>query len=65
LQVAYRAFSVAHELAYEDPEYGPVYSHGSMIYLLDAQGEVLTLIPPVMDARTASNIAWKYLAPDS
>ncbi len=63
LSTAYRAFSIDHTLAYEDPEYGPVYTHGSMIYLMDAKGEVLTLIPPVMDAETATNIALRYLAP--
>lgn len=63
LDAAYKAFSVEHKLAYDDPEYGPVYSHGSMIYLLDAQGEVLTLIPPVMDEWTATDIALKYVAP--
>ena len=41
LKTAYAAFSVDHALAYEDPEYGPVYSHGSLIYLMDAKGEVM------------------------
>ncbi|MBD3664308.1 SCO family protein [Sulfitobacter sp. TSTF-M16] len=62
LQAAYEAFSIDHELAYEDPEYGPVYSHGSMVYLLDGQGEVLTLIPPVVDEWTAAEIALKYVS---
>ncbi len=61
LKVAYDAFSVDHALAYEDPQYGPVYTHGSLIYLLDGNGDVLTLIPPVMDAATAANVARKYL----
>ena len=61
LDVAYKAFSVDHKLAYEDPDYGPVYTHGSLIYLLDASGEVLTLIPPVADAQKATEIALKYL----
>ena len=63
LAMAYTSFSVDHALAYEDPEYGPVYTHGSMIYLMDAKGEVLTLIPPVMDARLAAKVALKYVAP--
>lgn len=61
LATAYQAFSVDHALAYEDPEYGPVYTHGSLIYLLDASGEVLTLIPPVMDTHRATEVARKYL----
>jgi protein SCO1/2 len=59
---AYKAFSVEHALAYEDPDYGPVYTHGSLIYLMDGSGEVLTLIPPVMDAHRAAQVAMKYLA---
>ena len=62
LKTAYAAFSVDHALAYEDPEYGPVYSHGSLIYLMDAKGEVLTLFPPVLDTATATDIALKYLS---
>ena len=63
LNVAYKAFSVDHKFAYNDPEYGPVYTHGSMIYLMDAAGEVLTLIPPVMDADKATQVALKYVRP--
>lgn len=63
LDVAYDAFSVDHTLAFEDPDYGPVYTHGSLIYLMDASGEVMTLIPPIMDAHTATDIALKYLSP--
>ena len=63
LDMAYKAYSVEHKLAYEDPEYGPVYSHGSLVYLLDAQGKVLTLIPPVLDEWTATDIALKYVKP--
>ncbi|MGB3243468.1 MAG: SCO family protein [Sulfitobacter sp.] len=63
LDRAYKAFSVDHAVAYEDPEYGTVYTHGSMIYLLDARGEVLTLIPPVMDAAKAAEVALTYLRP--
>ncbi|MEW9920881.1 SCO family protein [Marimonas sp. MJW-29] len=61
LATAYAAFSVDHSLAYEDPAYGPVYSHGSFIYLLDSAGDVLTLFPPVMDAAKATKIAKKYI----
>ncbi|APE42716.1 photosynthetic protein synthase I [Sulfitobacter alexandrii] len=62
LAAAYEAFSVDHALAYEDPEYGPVYSHGSLIYLMDAEGDVLTLLPPVLEGRQAADIALKYLS---
>jgi protein SCO1/2 len=64
LDTAYSAFSVTHKLAYEDPEYGPVYSHGSLIYLMDADGKVLTLIPPILAKDTAVGIARKYVGGD-
>lgn len=64
LDTAYKAFSIEHALAYEDPEYGSVYTHGSLIYLMDADGEVLTLIPPIMSAQHAVEVALKYLSPD-
>lgn len=50
LQVAYDAFGVESETLFVDPEYGPVIAHGSFIYLLDADGEVLTMLPPVLPA---------------
>ncbi|MEP5761338.1 MAG: SCO family protein [Litoreibacter sp.] len=61
LQVAYDAFSVEKEEIFFDPEYGPVFSHGSFIYLLDAQGGLLTLIPPILDTDTATKIVTKYI----
>lgn len=61
LNAAYTAFSVEHALAYQDPQYGPVYTHGSMIYLMDAKGDVLTLIPPVIAPDKAVEIALSYL----
>ena len=63
LDMAYKAFSVDHKLAYDDPAYGPVYTHGSLIYLLDEAGTVLTLIPPVLDAERATEVALKYVGP--
>lgn len=62
LQVAYDAFSVEKEFLFEDPEYGPVYAHGSFMYLLDGDGKTLTLIPPVLsDAEIVAIIA-KYVS---
>lgn len=63
LDASYDAFNVEHALAYDDPEYGPVYTHGSLIYLMDSAGEVLTVIPPILDANRAAEIAWKYIKP--
>lgn len=64
LQAAYDAFSVEKELAYVDPEYGPVYTHGSFVYLLSAEGEVLTLVPPILTSDRVVELARKYLPAD-
>ncbi|MCE8537228.1 SCO family protein [Ruegeria pomeroyi] len=61
LQAAYDAYSVERELAYVDPEYGPVYTHGAFVYLLDAKGEVLSLFPPILSSDRVVELARKYL----
>ncbi len=60
LQVAYDAFSVEREYLFDDPEYGPVYAHGSFLYLLDPAGEVLTLVPPILAPDALSKIVKGY-----
>lgn len=64
LQVAYDAFAVEREPLFQDPEYGWVYAHGSFIHLLDAKGEVLTLIPPVLSVDRTAQIVRGYLRPE-
>lgn len=61
LQVAYDAFSVEKEFLFEDPQYGPVYSHGSFIYLLDGDGTTLTLIPPILSDEEIVQIITGYI----
>lgn len=61
LAQAYKAFSVEHEQAFFDPEFGPVYTHGTFVYLLDAQGQVLTLFPPVLTPERVASIVAGYL----
>ncbi|SFR47159.1 SCO family protein [Litoreibacter janthinus] len=60
LQVAYDAFQIETEEVFFDPEFGPVYAHGSFLYLLDAQGKLLTLVPPVVTPEAAAGIVVKY-----
>ncbi len=60
LQVAYDAYQVETEEVFTDPEYGPVYAHGSFIYLLDGAGNFLTLIPPILGPEQAADIVLKY-----
>lgn len=61
LQVAYDAFSVEREVVFVDPAGDEIWSHGSFIYLLDGEGEVLTLVPPVMDVDQAVGIITPYV----
>lgn len=53
-------FRVERKLVFEDPDYGPVYAHGSFIYLLDADGALLTLIPPILSPDRGAEIVAKY-----
>jgi protein SCO1/2 len=61
LEQAYKAFAIQRELAFVDPEHGPVYVHGSVIFLLDAQGTVLTLFQPIQDPEHVAKVALGYL----
>ncbi|MEM6588272.1 MAG: SCO family protein [Pseudomonadota bacterium] len=60
LNAAYSAYRISIEQLFVDPEYGPIYSHGSHIYLLDPQGEVLTLLPPVLPVDQVVAIVKRY-----
>ena len=57
LTQAYKAFSISREPLFEDPEYGWIYAHSSFIHLLDAEGQVKALIPPILDLDAALKIA--------
>ncbi len=48
LAVAYKAFSIESSLVFVDPASGPVYAHGSFIYLLDGDGKFITVLPPIL-----------------
>ncbi|MBY4892989.1 SCO family protein [Rhodobacteraceae bacterium N5(2021)] len=61
LQAAYEAYSVEFEELFVDPFYGTVFSHGSFIYLLDGNGTVLTLLPPVLGPEMMAQIVSGYL----
>lgn len=65
LATAYKAFSIDISLAYLDPEYGPIYTHGGLIHLLDGEGDVLTILPPILDWESATKIVSGYLTPQS
>lgn len=60
LHAAYSAYQVSFEQLFVDPEYGPIYSHGAHIYLLDPDGKVLTLLPPILPADQVVAIVKRY-----
>lgn len=47
LASARAAFGVAREVLFSDVT-GPIYAHGSFLYLLDPDGRVLSILPPIL-----------------
>lgn len=60
LRVAYEAFQISFTKIMDDPKHGPIYAHGSHIYLLDGAGKVLTLLPPILSPDQAAGIIANY-----
>lgn len=60
LAAARRAYRVESAVIGEDIE-GPIFSHGSFVYLLDDEGRFLTLLPPVLGPDRMAEIAARYL----
>ena len=65
LQVALDAFSVEREVLFVDPAGGEIFSHGAFIYLLDGDGDVLTLVPPIVDVDQAVGIITPYVTAEN
>ena len=61
LQVAYDAFNVEKSLVYEHPEEGPIYAHGSFIYLIGPGGEFKTLLPPILGPERMAEVVKGYI----
>ena len=61
LAAARKAFGVQADLQFVDPEYGPIYAHGSFIYLVDGEGRVVSLLPPVLGPEQMAEIIHKHL----
>lgn len=60
LAAARTSYRVESKRIGEDIE-GPIYAHGSFIYLLGADGAVLSLMPPVLAPERMAEIALGYL----
>jgi protein SCO1/2 len=62
LDVAYKAFNVEKSLVYEHPEEGPIYAHGSFIYLIGPNGDFKTLMPPILSPERIAEVAKGYIS---
>lgn len=62
LDHVYDLYQVDSKVVFDDPQYGPVYAHGSHIYVLDPAGTVATLFPPILSPERAAGIVAKYAA---
>jgi protein SCO1 len=62
LAQAYAAFQIDNEYLFDDPATGPVYAHGSFLYLLDGQGNFLTVLPPILSNDRMTAIIAGYAA---
>ena len=58
---AYKAFQIQKSLVYVHPEEGPVYAHGSFIYLLDGDGKFKTLLPPIVTPERIAEVTSDYI----
>ena len=55
-----KLFRVERKHVFDDPDHGPIFSHGSHIYLMDGQGRFLTLLPPITSVERGVEIIAKY-----
>jgi protein SCO1/2 len=61
LQATAKAYHVESQKVGTAWDGGPIFSHGSYVYLMGRDGGFLTLLPPVMDAETMANTIRRYL----
>ena len=55
------AFQVERSKVLDDVDGNPVYAHGSFIYLVGRDGQVLTLLPPVLGPERMAEVIRSYL----
>ncbi len=60
LAAARAAFQVEAQEVFDGPE-GPVYAHGSFIYLFDRDGRLMTMLPPILGPERMAEIIAGYL----
>lgn len=64
LSKAYKTFQVQKKFVYDHPDEGPIYTHGSFVYLLDGAGNFKTLFPPITSPVRIAEITAGYIAED-
>ena len=62
LAKAYEAFSVAPEVMLDDPVAGAILAHATQIFVLSAEGQVMSVLPPVLPADRLAGIVARYAA---
>ncbi|MDX2287195.1 MAG: SCO family protein [Hyphomicrobiaceae bacterium] len=62
LDGAYKAFQVDRKHVFDDPEHGPVYAHGSYIFLLAPDGSFRTLLPPILGPDRIAEVVAGYVS---
>jgi protein SCO1/2 len=62
LNAAYKAFSVEKKLVYEHPDEGPIYAHGTFVYLTGPDGAFKTLMPPVLGPERMAEIVASHVS---
>ncbi|MEM7506504.1 MAG: SCO family protein [Pseudomonadota bacterium] len=54
------SFQVNREVVAEDPSGAPIYAHGGFIYFIGRDGEVKTMVPPILAPERMAELAQKY-----
>lgn len=62
LDTAYKAFNVEIKLVTVHPDEGPIYAHGTFVYLTGPDGTFKTLMPPILGADRMAEIAASYIS---
>lgn len=60
LDEAYKAFNVEKKLVHVHPDEGPIYAHGTFVYLTGPDGAFKTLMPPVLSPERMVEIVTSY-----
>ncbi|MFV2035653.1 MAG: SCO family protein [Halocynthiibacter sp.] len=56
----YEAFSVAPQVMFEDEVAGTIYAHATQIFVLSGDGQVMSVLPPILPTETLAGIVARY-----